>query len=650
MAPARRRDPRLRRIRVALSLAAFALAALTATGAAVWAVGVIERAAQRGIVDQLDMAGLDWATVTTDGLMVTLSGTAASEAERFRALQLASTIVDAARVIDGMEVADPDALAPPRFSMEILRNDDGVSLIGLMPTAFGRDGIRARITALTEGAPLTDMLETADHPVPAGWRPAVEFGLDALALLPRSKISVAADRVAVTAITGGHDERRRIETQLARAAPPGIDVSLDISAPRPVIAPFTLRFVIDERGPRFDACAADTDAARDRIRAAAAAAGVPGEFSCLIALGTPSPDWAAAAVSGIAAVAEMGAGSVTFSDADVSLIAPHEVDEAVYDAAVGRLDAALPAVFSLDASRLPAPVEERPEAEPAEFTATLSDAGEVLLRGRIGDAQMRAAIQGLARARFGAGAVQDALRLQEGLPEGWARRVMTGIEALALLHEGRVAVQPARLTIEGRSGDPEVSDAVSGLLAGKLGRGQVFGIDVVYDETLDPVAMAPTPERCIARIDEIVAERKIIFAPGAARVDSETGQTLDAIAAVLRECGEVPLVIEGHTDSQGRAEMNLALSQRRADAVREGLAARRVLVSAIEAVGYGQTRPIADNATAEGREANRRIEFRLRTPPEEAPGRDPEAEALLEIPVAIADDEAPRPRPRPDAD
>ncbi len=69
--------------------------------------------------------------------------------------------------------------------------------------------------------------------------------------------------------------------------------------------------------------------------------------------------------------------------------------------------------------------------------------------------------------------------------------------------------------------------------------------------------------------------------------------------------------IAGHTDSQGGEQSNLALSQARAEAVLLGLQGRRVLVGALTAKGYGETRPIADNATEAGREANRRIEFTL---------------------------------------
>ena len=633
--------------RLSLALAAFGAAALVALGGAVWAVGAIETSAERGVTERLTAAGYDWAEVSADGLTVTLRGTADSEAERFRALSLAAELIDSARVIDAMDVTDPGALAPPRFSLEVLRNGDGVSLIGLVPAGPGRGDIRARIDDLTEGAPVADMLEVADHPAPPGWADAVAFGLDALAVLERSKISIDADRVAVTAITDSRDTQRQLEAQLARAAPEGMRVALDISAPRPVIAPFSLRFVIDARGARFDSCAADTEDARARILSAGVAAGATGQIGCTLGLGVPSPDWARAVEAGLAALGGLGAGTLTFSDADVALNVPHTVEEEAFDAATARLEATLPEVFSLAARRLPPPVEEEPEAAAASFSATLSEDGAVLLRGRVSDAQMRGAVQGLARARFGSGAVQAALRLDEELPDGWPRRVLAGLEALAGLHDGRVDVLPERLAVSGRTGDAEAPDAIARVLGDKLGTGEVFDIAVRYDETLDPVAMAPTPERCVARIEAVLTEQKITFAPGSARIQGEASDTLDAIAEVLQECGALPLEIAGHTDSQGRAEMNLSLSQRRADAVREGLAQRRVLVADITATGYGQTRPIADNATAEGREANRRIEIALRTPPAEPRTRDPEAEADLEISVADAADDDPRPAPRP---
>ena len=70
------------------------------------------------------------------------------------------------------------------------------------------------------------------------------------------------------------------------------------------------------------------------------------------------------------------------------------------------------------------------------------------------------------------------------------------------------------------------------------------------------------------------------------------------------------LEIGGHTDSQGREQMNLNLSQARANAVLFELQRRRILTKNMVAKGYGETRPIASNDTEQGREQNRRIEFK----------------------------------------
>ena len=71
--------------------------------------------------------------------------------------------------------------------------------------------------------------------------------------------------------------------------------------------------------------------------------------------------------------------------------------------------------------------------------------------------------------------------------------------------------------------------------------------------------------------------------------------------------------IQGHTDSQGSDGGNLSLSQARAEAVLLALQGRQVDVSGMTAKGYGETQPIADNGTEDGREANRRIDFVLAT-------------------------------------
>ena len=593
--------------------AAFALAAALSGLGAVWAANVMERRSAEAVGEVLAVEGHGWATVTADGLRVTLSGTAPSEAERFRALSLAGGIVDAARVTDAMGVAAPEALTPPDYTVEILRNDAGVTLIGLVPEATDRAGVAQLLADLAGDGRVADMLETAAHPVPPGWEAALDFGLRTLADLPRAKVSIAPGRVAVTAIADSQEEKGRIEATLARRAPAGLRLALDISAPRPVITPFTLRFVIDAGQPRFDACSADTERARDRILAAARSAGLTGPALCTLGLGVPTPDWAEAAERAIRTLGALGAGSVTFKDADVALLVPASVPAEAFDDAVGELESNLPAVFSLSAER-EEPAEAAATAAAPEFSADLTAEGQVTLRGRLADERTREAVENFARARFGNAAVHTAARIDPALPAGWSLRVLAGLEALAEVEEGRLSLREERLSIAGVSGDAAAGDRVARILAARLGEDARVDIAVRYDPARDPELLKPTPDQCLGRIAAILDETKIVFEPGSATITRDGAPVLDRIAEVLRDCPDVPMIVSGHTDSQGRDEMNLALSEARAQSVVVALLDRRVLTSNLVAKGYGETRPVADNGTEDGREANRRIEFALLAP------------------------------------
>jgi len=611
---------------------AFLVAAVASTAAARLGVGLIERAALTEIELRLEDAGQGWAQVTVDGLQVALSGTAPDEATRFRALSLAGTVVDSARVIDAMEVDPGEAAPPPEFAIEILRNDSGISLIGLVPGAMDRKAVAATIAGLADGAPVTDLLESADYPVPGGWAPALSFALDALGDLPRSKISVTPDSVAITASVDSREDKRRLEAALTRTAPDAVALTLTISAPRPVITPFTLRYVLDDAGGRFDACTAYTEAGRDTILAAAAAAGLTGEARCTLGLGVPSPQWPEAVALGLAALAELGGGTITFTDADVALVARDTALRGVFDRVTGRLDAALPAFFSLTAV-LPEPVQVDGTGEgedgPPEFVATLSPEGLVQLRGRITDARLERAVEGFARVQFQGADVINSMRMDPDLPQGWAARVFAGLEALAELNNGAVVVQPDFLDLRGDTGRDDARAEVSRILATRLGEADNYAITIDYEEQLDPLAALPTPEECVARINQILAEQKITFAPGSDDIDAAARDSIERIADAMTDCGRVPMEVAGHTDSQGRESMNQQLSQRRAEAVLTALRARRVLTGNLTAVGYGEARPIADNGTEEGREANRRIEFTLIEPEgegaETVAAKDPEA-------------------------
>lgn len=623
--------------------AAFILAAGAAVLSARLAVQVIETRTSDGIEATLASAGFDWAAVSVDGLQVALSGTAPTEATRFRALSLAGSIVDSTRVMDSMLVADAAEIIAPRFAIEILRNGDGISLIGLIPAASSRNDILDRMLQVADGASVTDLLETADFPIPDGWDAALEFSLIALKDLPRSKISVAADEVSVTAISDSATDKFAIERRLSAAAPDEVFLIMDISAPRPVITPFALRFLIEDGVAQFDACSADTDATRALILGAAQANGLPGDANCTLGLGVPSLNWGLAVAASIDALAEIGGGTLTFSNADISLVALQGTEQSLFDRIMGELENDLPAVFSLQAI-LPEPPAIAGATAPAlapEFIATRSPEGLVQLRGRVTDERARRVTDSYAYAQFGTENVYAATRMDGSLPTGWTLRVLAGLEALAELNNGSIVIEESLLEVRGVTGNPEARANIARILGAQLAADESFEINVTYEETLDPIAALPTPEECINGINAILSEKKISFAPGSENLAADSGPILDKIASLVKECENVEMEIAGHTDSQGREGMNLSLSRGRAESVLSALMARRILTSRITAQGYGESNPIADNGTEEGREANRRIEFTLMLA--EAPASDTppvpaaEAEAVADTEPAKAD-------------
>ncbi|ARO13745.1 OmpA domain protein [Ketogulonicigenium robustum] len=616
------------------ALAFVAAAGICAVGAG-GAVVLVERSSAEAVTGALQQQGMEWATVLADGLQVVIEGEAPNEVARLHAMSAAATMVDGARVVDNMSVRPPSDIAAPVFSIEMLRNEDAVSLIGLIPSATDRAAIVRRISGFAPTETVTDLLNTADYPVPENWNAAVTYAFRALQLLPRSKVSVGAGRVSVSGISESTEQQAEYETTLSRWIPNGVVVDLNITAPRPVLTPFTLRFRIDDGGiATMEACSADSDEARASIIATARAAGLAGNVACTIGLGSPSSEWARMANLGISALAEIahegGSGTLTMLDTDVRLAAAEPMDQAVFDRIIGRVENSLPATFSF-AADMPPPVDTDASAPPPpQFYVSLNTDGQVILTGRTADELLNASAGNFARAHFGANNVIMATRvLPDGLPQGWSLRVLAGIEALSHLHNGNVLITPDTINVRGMTGEAEASNIISQFLIDKLGQGANFNVNVEYIEALDPTAGLPEPAECVQRIIDLNATNKIAFDPGSAQIAGSALKVIDDIADVLRGCpADLPILVAGYTDSQGRDEMNLRLSQDRADAVLSALRMRRVPVSSFTATGFGEADPIASNDTEEGREANRRIAFSLIVPEGEVTAADTEDEAV----------------------
>jgi outer membrane protein OmpA-like peptidoglycan-associated protein len=120
----------------------------------------------------------------------------------------------------------------------------------------------------------------------------------------------------------------------------------------------------------------------------------------------------------------------------------------------------------------------------------------------------------------------------------------------------------------------------------------------------------PPPARVVVTEKTIELKDKVFFDTGKTSIKGESLPLLDEAAQVLNDHPELSqVVVEGHTDSVGAAGTNLKLSQGRAEAVRAYLVGKGVASSRLRAKGFGESRPVADNKTAQGRETNRRVEL-----------------------------------------
>jgi outer membrane protein OmpA-like peptidoglycan-associated protein len=113
----------------------------------------------------------------------------------------------------------------------------------------------------------------------------------------------------------------------------------------------------------------------------------------------------------------------------------------------------------------------------------------------------------------------------------------------------------------------------------------------------------------------IVSLADILFDFNKATLRRDVEFNLVKIATILNQFAEMKVVVEGHTDSVGTEEYNLELTQRRAQVVLEFLVSQDVAADRLTAEGFGESRPVADNDTPEGRQKNRRVDLVIQDAP-----------------------------------
>lgn len=160
-------------------------------------------------------------------------------------------------------------------------------------------------------------------------------------------------------------------------------------------------------------------------------------------------------------------------------------------------------------------------------------------------------------------------------------------------------------------GERQADEILAGAAIGAVVGGSIGAYMDAQEEKL-----ARIPGTTVERVGEdtllVHFDSDVLFAVDSAALSNDARATLDDVAGVLQQYGKTAVIVQGHTDSTGSDEHNQELSERRADTVERYLQGRGVDGQRMQAEGFGESSPVADNDTEAGRQRNRRVDVLLR--------------------------------------
>lgn len=227
----------------------------------------------------------------------------------------------------------------------------------------------------------------------------------------------------------------------------------------------------------------------------------------------------------------------------------------------------------------------------------------------------------------------DAVSIAPGAPPDFIMQAEAGIRALLLLEEGALEFRAGKWSLSGAASDDTARVNALAALAPAGRDAWTTDISLPAQPAPEP-APEPVPEQvasaaaqpapkvqgapemaaCSTPLADFSARNAILFRSGAAIITPQSAPALDELAANLNACPDTIVQVEGHTDADGDDQLNLALSVARAEAVISALVERGIKAERLYALGFGETSPISDNDTAEGKSLNRRIVVKIAQP------------------------------------
>lgn len=266
------------------------------------------------------------------------------------------------------------------------------------------------------------------------------------------------------------------------------------------------------------------------------------------------------------------------------------------------------------ATQLPANDRESRTAKKRPASLRIASANDgIRLTGTVSSVDEARTVRSSITDLFGDIDYADELIIDDSVSEAaWITEAMEVTRNVQDVDNFSVSINSGQMMLSGDVANRETGKTLAGTAARIAGD----KLDVVNNYSVNQTELIiESREDILARelTEKLFAldTAKIVFNPGSAVIATEAMEVLDQVAETLSAYSEQVVEISGHTDTSGDTVANLELSKKRAIAVRDYLVSKGLPSNQLRPIGYGESKPVADNSTPAGRAANRRIEFNL---------------------------------------